>query len=340
MASPSDDATSGVAAEPPIASPAGRPVARCHPGGRRRPWRSAGLAVWSVLCLGLGTGIAPAASPDPAMPLWSGPAPGETGGIGPERDTTTEESGRVAGRRVMRLGQVSEPTLQVFRPPAGQGNGAAVLVCPGGAYNILALDLEGTEVCEWLNSVGVTGVLLKYRVPRREGREKHAAPLQDAQRAMSLIRHQADRWGIDPRRIGVLGFSAGGHLAAAVSTAPERTYPKTDAADEAGCRPNFTILVYPGYLTVPEEGDRLAPEIRVTAETPPAFVVMTADDPVRVENAFHYALGLRAAGVPMEVHVYPKGGHGYGLRRTDLPVTRWPDRAVDWLNAGGWLSGR
>ncbi|MCC6234622.1 MAG: alpha/beta hydrolase [Verrucomicrobiales bacterium] len=271
------------------------------------------------------------------QPLWPGRAPGETKEVGPEVDITKPTDQLIAGRRLIRLGQVGQPTLEVFRPPAGRETGAAVLVCPGGAYHILALDLEGTEVCEWLNSNGVTAVLLKYRVPRREGLEKHAAPLQDAQRAMGLIRQNATAWGIDPKRMGVLGFSAGGHLAATVSVTPDRTYPRVDAADDLPSRPDFTVLVYPAYLTVKEENDRLAPELPLNAQTPPTFLVMAQDDPVRVENALFYSLALKQAGVPMELHLYPSGGHGYGLRRTELPVTSWPDRVADWMKASGWL---
>ncbi len=292
-------------------------------------------------CLGstvvLWLGMAPLASAVAPIDLWPATPPGETKEIGPEVDITKPTDQLVAGKRVIRLGQVGRPTIEVFRPPADKDTGATVLVCPGGAYHILAMDLEGTEVCEWLNSAGITAVLLKYRVPRREGLEKHAAPLQDAQRAMSLIRKQATDWGIDPKRVGVLGFSAGGHLAAAVSTAPKRTYPTVDAADELPSRPDFTVLVYPGYLTVKEENDRVAPELAIDGQTPPTFLVMTQDDPVRIENVLHYALALKKADVPTEVHVYPKGGHGYGLRRTELPVTAWPDRVQDWLKAGGWL---
>jgi len=269
--------------------------------------------------------------------LWPGRAPGETKELPAERDTTQATDGLIAGRRLIRLGNVSEPTLEVFPAPESNRNGAAVLVCPGGGYHILAMDLEGTEVCQWLNSIGVTGVLLKYRVPRREGLEKHAAPLQDAQRAMGIVRRGASDWGIDPKRVGVLGFSAGGHLAAALSTTSQRTYPKVDEADELSCRPDFSVLVYPGYLTVKEENDRVSSELKITSETPPTFLVMAQDDPVRVENVFGYAMGLKQANVPFEVHVYPTGGHGYGLRRTANPVTAWPDRVAEWLKARGVL---
>ncbi len=298
-------------------------------------------SVWVVLLVAVQlVGAAPlarAAGGSGEIRLWPGPAPGDKGGLGPEEDKTKETDDLIAGRRLIRLGNVSDPTLRVFRPPADKANGAAVVVCPGGGYHILALDLEGTEVCEWLNSVGVTGVLLKYRVPKREGLEKHAAALQDAQRAISLTRHRASEWGIDTGRIGVLGFSAGGHLAAAVSTAPARTYSGMDAADELSARPNFTVLVYPAYLTVKEEGDRISPELGLDAQTPPTFLVITQDDPVRVEGALFYSLALKKAGVPFSLHVYPRGGHGYGLRRTDNPVTAWPDRAAEWMKASGFL---
>jgi acetyl esterase/lipase len=274
------------------------------------------------------------------LPLWPDTPPGDTRHFGEEHDTTKPGDNLIAGKRLIRLANVSAPTLQVYQPPAGSATGAAVIVCPGGAYHILAMDLEGTEVCEWLNSIGVTGILLKYRVPRREGREKHEAPLQDAQRALRLARHRAADWGIDPNRIGVLGFSAGGHLAAALSTRPERTYPKIDDADVEMSRPNFSVLVYPGYLTIQENNDKVAEELHVSAETPPTFMVMTQDDPVRVANVLHYALALDAAKVPIELHIYPTGGHGYGLRRTENPVTAWPDRVADWLKAGGWLKAR
>lgn len=278
----------------------------------------------------------PADAPAP-IDLWPGTAPGETKNLGEEKDTTKPTDNLVAGKRLIRLDNVSKPTLTIYEPSSSKNSGAAVLVCPGGAYHILALDLEGTEVCEWLNSIGVTAALLKYRVPRRAGLEKHAAPLQDAQRAMSFLRHRAPQLGIDPRRVGVLGFSAGAHLSAALSTAVERTYPLVDDADQAEFRPNFTVLIYPGYLTVKEDGDKVSPELKITTNTPPTFIAMSQDDPVRVENALYYALALKQAKVPAELHIYPSGGHGYGLRRTKEVVTTWPDRAEDWMKASGWL---
>ena len=270
--------------------------------------------------------------------LWPNGAPGEKGNLGEEKDTTKPSDNQVAGKPVIRLGNVSKPTITIYRPPVDKDTGAAVLVCPGGGYNILAMDLEGTEVCEWLNSIGVTGVLLKYRVPKREGLERHAAPLQDAQRAMGLLRQNAAAWKLDPKRIGVLGFSAGGHLASAASCNYERrTYPTVDDADKQSSRPDFAVLVYPAYLTVKTNADRVAPELPITTNTPPTFITISTDDPVRVENAMFYSLALKEAKVPVELHVYAQGGHGYGLRRTEQPVTTWPDRLTDWMRSRGLL---
>jgi acetyl esterase/lipase len=268
------------------------------------------------------------------LSLWPQAAPGEKGNIGEEKDFTKPTDGLVAGKPVIRLGNVSKPTVTVYRPPAGKETGTAVVVCPGGAYFILALDLEGTEVCEWLNSIGVTGVLLKYRVPKREGLEKHTAALQDAQRALGLVRHRAKEWGVDPQRIGVLGFSAGAHLAAAVSNNyRQRSYPAVDEADMVSCRPDFTLLIYPAYLTLKDQGDKIAPELAITTNTAPTFIAMSQDDPIRVETALFYGLALKQANVPLELHVYPTGGHGYGLRPGKDLVTTWPGRAADWLRS-------
>lgn len=280
-----------------------------------------------------------AGEPSQPIPLWPKGAPGEQGDIGEEKDTSTAKSNRVAGQPVIRLGNVSKPTLTLFRPPTSKDTGAAVVVCPGGGYNILAYDLEGTEICEWLNSIGVTGVLLKYRVPKRKGLEKHTAALQDAQRAMGLVRHRATEWGIDPQRIGILGFSAGGHLSAAASTNfGKRTYEPVDEADQASCRPDFTVLIYPAYLTVKEAGDKVAPELPITKETPPTFIVQTEDDSVRVECSLFYYLALRQAKVPAEMHLYPTGGHGYGLRASEHNVSHWPQRAAEWMRTAGLLN--
>jgi len=280
--------------------------------------------------------VAHAATP---ILLWPKGAPGETGAIGAECDTTKADGRAVAGKRVTRLGNVSQPSITIYAPPVDKNTGAAVLVCPGGGYNILAFDLEGTEVCEWLNSIGVTGVLLKYRVPKRPGDEKHLLPLADAQRAMRLIRSRATEWKINPQRIGVLGFSAGGHLTANLSNNyDEKTYDPVDDADTLSARPDFALPIYPAYLVEKKQLDKLAPDMKVTGNTPPTFLVQTEDDGIHVENALFYYLALKQAKVSAELHVYPKGGHGYGLRPTDSVVTTWPKRAEDWMRGLGLLS--
>ncbi|HKQ39428.1 MAG TPA: alpha/beta hydrolase [Verrucomicrobiae bacterium] len=264
------------------------------------------------------------------IPLWPQGAPGEKGDLGPEKDMTKSSDGLIAGKPVIRLGNVSKPTITIYPAPKP---GPAVVVFPGGGYTILAMDLEGTEVCEWLNSIGITAVLLKYRVPKREGMERHGPPLQDAQRALGMVRQRAKELRIDESKIGVLGFSAGGHLSAALAAnSNKRTYDPIDAADKLNCRPDFMLLIYPGGL-VPRDKNELGPEVQVTSNSPPAFLVMAQDDPVRPENALLYALAMKKAGAPCELHIYPKGGHGYGLRKSKDPVTSWPNLAAAWLQS-------
>ncbi len=278
---------------------------------------------------------APAWPPSPdhlTLTIWPHGAPGAIPTAGPEGDTTTSKDNLIAGRRVIRIGNVSEPTLTLYSPKVGN-SGAAVVVFPGGAYRILAIDLEGTEVCDWLNSLQITCVLLKYRVPDTGPYPKSAAALQDAQRALGIVRAHAAEWHIDPHRIGVLGFSAGGHLAAALSTHFEkRLYEPIDENDKLSCRPDFAVIIYPGYLAIAEQNFAPNADIKVTDKTPPAFLVQAEDDPVHVENAVTYFMELKNAKVPAELHVYAQGGHGYGLRRTALPVTNWPQLAEIWLH--------
>jgi acetyl esterase/lipase len=278
-----------------------------------------------------------AAAPIGPIRLWPGVAPGDKPGIGPEHDSTTPADPLAGGRRVMRIIDVTVPTLTVYRPPKEKANGAAVLVFPGGGYRIVAWDIEGTEVAGWLNSVGVTAVLVKYRVPAREGLPRYLPPLQDAQRAMGMVRQRAAEWGIDPKRIGVLGFSAGAHLSAALSTNfGKRIYERVDGADDLSCRPDFAVLIYPGGI-VPRDSDQLSSELHAGAGAPPTFLAQTEDDPVRVENSLAYYGALKAAKVPVEMHLYPTGGHGYGLRPSKDAVATWPARAEDWMRALGML---
>lgn len=278
----------------------------------------------------------PAWQPAPGhitVAIWPHGAPGAKPNPRPEVNTTTAKDPLVAGRPLIRLGNVSTPTLTLYTPK-GKNTGAAVVVFPGGAYQILAIDIEGTEVCDWLNSIGINCLLLKYRVPDSGPYPKSAAALQDAQRALGIVRSHAGEWHIDPQRVGVLGFSAGGHLAAAISTHyDQRLYTPIDAADQLSCRPDFAVVIYPGYLALAEQNFAPNPGIHVTDKTPPTFLLQAEDDPVHVENSIVYFLALKNAKVPAELHVYAQGGHGYGLRRTALPITNWPQSVEVWLHA-------
>ncbi|WP_295795333.1 alpha/beta hydrolase [Mucilaginibacter sp.] len=247
-----------------------------------------------------------------------------------EHDISKPNDDKVSGKAVIRLGDITNPTIKVFKPK--NPNGTAVVVCPGGGYYILAMDLEGTEICEWFNSIGVTAILLKYRVPTLPGKLRYELPLQDAQRALGLVRLNADKWGIKPNHIGIMGFSAGGHLSALVSNTNEkRAYAHVDAADDISCRPDFTILTYPAYLIDEKQPGKLADEILVSAKTPPTFIFQTEDDPINVENALFYYLALKRAKVLAEMHLYPTGGHGYGIRSTTGGVGVYKELIAKWM---------
>jgi acetyl esterase/lipase len=270
--------------------------------------------------------------------LWPQTAPGETGRLPEEMDSTKPTDGLVAGKPVIRWANVQSPTLTLYRPAKERDTGATVLVCPGGGYYILAMDLEGTETCQWLNSIGVTAALLKYRVPRREGRPPHEAPLQDAQRAMNLLRHQASSLGIDPNRIGCLGYSAGGNLCGLLSTRfSEITYEALDDADKLVPRPDFCMLIYPAYLVDPKNRSQLSETFKIPSDAPPMFLTMAQDDPLGCENILVPAIELTRLKIPCGLHLFSSGGHGYGHRRTDNPVTQWTDQAEGWLRERGIL---
>ena len=260
-------------------------------------------------------------------------APGETIKLIEKADT---DGGKTGGESVLRITNVSEPTITIYHAPDEVASGAAMIVCPGGGYNILAYDLEGDEVCEWLNNLGITAVLLKYRVPRREGLEKHEVPLQDVQRAIGYVRANAENLNIDPKRIGVMGFSAGGHLAAMVSNNfLKRTYSAIDATDKVSCRPDYCLLVYPAYLD--GENFQLALELKVSSATPPTMLIQAEDDKSYINSSIFYYYALKEAGVPAWMHLYSQGGHGYGLRDTGASVNEWPDRAEDWFREIGLI---
>lgn len=256
--------------------------------------------------------------------LWPGQVPGMKESKHPPK-VTPDHHGDVT-----RLTDVTDPVLTVFTPPAGKSNGAGLVVCPGGAYRILAIDLEGYHIAHWLNSLGYTAFVLQYRVPHDQ-----AGALQDVQRALRVVRSRAKEWNLDTARIGVMGFSAGGSLSARISTEyGHNWYGPVDAADSLSSRPDFAVLIYPAYLDL-GKNHSLTPELRITKNTPHMFLFQTADDPYG-NSSLTMAGALRGARVPFELHIYPKGGHGYGLRTTDPAGREWPPLAARWLaaNAG------
>jgi acetyl esterase/lipase len=278
------------------------------------------------------------------IPIWPGAVPDAQPVDGPEVAGTVVKEGApklVGGKPWVYVTKVSQPTMTVYSPQ-GKNTGAAVVVFPGGGYEVLAIDLEGTEACDWLTSKGITCVLLKYRVPCKVVGPYRECPmaLEDAQRTVGLLRSQAAHWHIDPQKIGVLGFSAGGHMVAAMSTQFEkRLYPAVDAADKESCRPDFAVALYPGHLAIHEKNFVLNPDVQVTRRTPPTLLIQAEDDPVDpVENSLVYSAALRKAGVPAEIHVFVKGGHAFGLRPTASPITHWPDLLETWLAAIGMIS--
>jgi len=268
--------------------------------------------------------------------LFPDGAPGETKKM---KQVDDWNGPKVGGCPVLRISNVSEPTLTFYPAPVDNNSGTTIIVSPGGGYNILAYNLEGSEICKRFNSFGVNCVLLKYRVPRREGLEKHVAPLQDLQRAIAYTRYHAKDWNIDPNKIGVIGFSAGAHLSAMASTAyKERTYPAVDSADNESLRPDFCLLIYPAYLDGPNF--TVASELKITSETPPTFLVQTEDDSKLLNSSIFYYYALKEAKVPASLHLYTTGGHGYGLRNTGHLVNEWPYRAIDWLLDIGMLQNK
>ena len=281
------------------------------------------------------------------IPLWPGSVPNARPVPAEEVAVTRPNEHLVAGRPWTYIQNVSRPTLTVYSPK-GRNTGAAVMVFPGGGYQILAIDLEGTEVCDWLTSRGITCVLLKYRVPHGgpswqrdcncQINPKPAPAVQDAQRAMGIVRQHAAEWHIDPHKIGVLGFSAGGHLVAAISNDYQRrSYRAVDDADKQSARPDFAIAIYPGHLWVPGGRQlKFNPDIHVTRNTPPTFLLQAETDSVdNVNQSLVYYIALKDAGVPVEMHLFTNGGHAFGLRRTKDPITEWPQLVEKWLRTIG-----
>jgi acetyl esterase/lipase len=301
-------------------------------------------------------------------PIWPGVAPDPQPVRGPEK-VETDPRALIGGRTVTGVSNVTQPTMTVY-PAQGQDTGVAVVVFPGGGYQMLAIDLEGTDVCDWLAPRGITCVLLKYRVtdvgpyPKSGPYPESPMALEDAQRALGLVRAHAAEWHIDPQKIGVLGFSAGGHLSVAISLHfDKRLYAAVDAADQLSCRPDFVVALYPGHLSrsaaesdagvgvkpfplpsldllsLADDNLGLNPDLHPGSQTPPTFLLQAEDDHIdSVYDSLSYYIALKKAGVPAEMHLYAQGNHAFGLRRTKLPITEWPDLVERWLRTIGMTS--
>ena len=295
------------------------------------------------VCIGLFTAVPAFAAEPLVVELWPGKVPGDVGITGQET-SRIHQSPLVGPTRL--ITNVSKPTLTIYQPPREKNTGTAMIICPGGGYWDLYWELEGEEVAAWLNSVGITGIILKYRCPRRPGEvktEPALGPQLDAQRAVSLVRSRAKEWGIDPRRIGIVGFSAGGHLALATATGfAKRKYEPIDAVDKVSCRPDFAVMCYSGYLKAKDKNE-LAPGIQIPADTPPVFLAHASDDKISYggslsENSAIAYLALKGAGVPTELHIYATGDHDFGVRQNEKLPASWPQLCVKWLQSQRLLS--
>jgi acetyl esterase/lipase len=267
-----------------------------------------------------------AADAPQTLNVWPGKAPGDSSKIGKEE---------WQGKKVT---NVTEPTLAIYRPAKDKDTGVAVIVCPGGGYKQLMMSYEGEDVAQWLTTLGVTGIVLKYRVPAPPDVPHHLPALQDAQRSISVVRSKASEWQINPEQIGILGFSAGGHLTVAACTNfDKRAYEPIDAIDQVSCRPDFGVAIYPGGIIKKGAPGELAPEIRISKQTPPIFIAQAGDDPGS-DNSVYLYLALKQAGVPVELHLYTKGGHGFGIKPTGKPSATWIDRCAEWMRSEGILN--
>jgi acetyl esterase/lipase len=307
----------------------------------KRPFLSAASQI--ILMMWLAWRVAGADNPL-VIEIWPGKVPDESGNIGTERFVMSPRLDRKqveVNEPTQMITDVTKPTITIYRASKDKNTGAAVVICPGGGYWNLYWQLEGEEVAAWLNSLGVTGVILKYRVPRRPDEPKGEParrPLEDAQRAVSLVRSKAIEWGIQPQQIGIIGFSAGGHLAIATATSFEnRAYEPIDDIDKTSCRPDFAILAYPGYLKAKDK-EELAPGLRIPAGTPPVFLAHGDEDIISspAHSALMY-LALKRAGIPAELHIYAGTAHDFGVRISDRPCSAWTESCANWLRHQGFL---
>jgi acetyl esterase/lipase len=298
---------------------------------------------FAVSCLSAFLVTLPTFAAEPlVVELWPGKTPGDVGIKGQE--TSRIHPSPIVGPTKL-ITNVTKPTLTIYQPARNKNTGTAMLICPGGGYWDLYWELEGEEVAAWLNSLGMTGIILKYRCPRRPGDVRGEPPLGpqlDAQRAVSLVRSRAAEWGIDPKRIGMVGFSAGGHLALATATGfAKRTYEPIDAIDEVSCRPDFAILCYPGYLKV-KDRDEIRPGLHIPADTPPILLAHASDDKESyggsdAANSAIMYLALKRAGIPTELHIYATGDHDFGVRQNEKLPSSWTQLCVNWLRSQGQL---
>lgn len=302
------------------------------------------LNISLIALLSVAGASAPGADNPLVVEIWPGKVPDENGGIGPERVVM---SPRLDHKQVevteptRMLTDVSRPSISIYRPPAEKDTRTALLICPGGGYWNLYWELEGEEIAAWANSLGMTGIILKYRVPRRPDEPKTEParrPLQDSQRAVRLIRGKASEWGIDPNRIGITGFSAGGHLAISTATSFEqRSYEPVDDLDKISSRPDFAIPVYSGYLKSKDK-DEIAPSLHIPLGTPPVFLVHGGDDIVsNPEHSLFMYLALKRSGIPAELHIYATATHDFGVRPSSHPYATWTDSCARWLRQQGFL---
>lgn len=273
-----------------------------------------------------------AAEPAAVLNVWPGKPPGEVKELPPEQDVNKPTDKPVGDRKIIKLTNVSVPQLAVFEPPADKRNGSALIICPGGGHHILAYDHEGTECAEYFAARGVTTFVLKYRVPFRNPEKRWEAAVQDAQRAVSLVRGRASEWKLDPERIGILGFSAGGETAGLTAILTQRQYEAIDKVDEVSCRPDFAALIYAAGFENKKSPWTLNDHVKIDAKTPPMFLVHAQDDGVSVANSVLVFSELKKAQVPGELHIYATGGHGYGMRQTGHAVNGWPAVCADWLS--------
>jgi len=282
------------------------------------------------------------------VPLWPAKVTLTKPDTGDRPEATGNGSPLVGGRKWHWASYVTRPTMTIYKPK-GRNTGATILVLPGGGFHAVATDLEGTEICDWVIQQGITCVMLKYRTPqvwpRKKGKQQRPEVLlglEDAQRAMGLLRQRAATYGIDPQKIGVIGFSAGAYLVANMSNTEERTYPPTDAADRQSPRPDFAIVAYTARMLDNSKGKNsleLRPWVTISAKAPPTLIIHAMNDPVDdVREPMAYALALNDAGVPVDMRLYAKGGHAFGMRPTPDPITtQWPGQVKQWLHDIGVL---